>query len=36
VDVTGPQGRLLRLGALSLERLNEVLEPTGATIVDEG
>ena len=33
---TGPQGRVLRIGALSLERLNEVLEPPGATILDEG
>ena len=29
-------GRVLRRGALSLEELNEVLEPTGATLVDEG
>ena len=36
IDVTGTQGRVLRIGALSLEQLNEVLEPTGATIVDEG
>lgn len=36
VDVTGSQGRVLRLGALSLERLNEVLEPLGATLTDEG
>ncbi|MGV3562129.1 MAG: L-threonylcarbamoyladenylate synthase [Nocardioides sp.] len=36
VDVTGTQGRVLRLGALSLERLNEVLEPLGATLVLEG
>ncbi len=36
VDVTGSQGRVLRRGALSLERLNEVLEPLGATITDEG
>ena len=35
VDVTGSQGRVLRLGALSLERLNEVLEPLGATLVHE-
>lgn len=32
VDVTGAQGRVLRLGALSLEQLNEVLEPLGATL----
>lgn len=36
VDVTGSQGRVLRRGALSLEALNEVLEPLGATLTDEG
>jgi tRNA threonylcarbamoyl adenosine modification protein (Sua5/YciO/YrdC/YwlC family) len=36
VDVTGSQGRVLRLGALSLEDLNGVLEPLGATLVLEG
>jgi len=36
IDVTGEQGRLLRRGALSLEELNAVLEPTGVTLVDEG
>jgi L-threonylcarbamoyladenylate synthase len=36
VDVTGSQGRVLRRGALSLEQLNEVLEPLGATLTDEG
>ncbi|MCD4534405.1 threonylcarbamoyl-AMP synthase [Nocardioides sp. cx-169] len=36
LDVTGSQGRVLRHGALSLERLNEVLEPLGATVTDEG
>ena len=35
VDVTGTQGRVLRLGALSLEQLNAVLEPLGATLTDE-
>jgi tRNA threonylcarbamoyl adenosine modification protein (Sua5/YciO/YrdC/YwlC family) len=35
VDVTGSQGRVLRRGALSLDRLNEVLEPLGATLTDE-
>lgn len=35
VDATGAQGRVLRAGALSLERLNAVLEPLGATLVDE-
>ena len=36
IDVTGERGRVLRRGALSVERLNSVLEPTGATLVDEG
>ena len=36
VDVTGPQGRVLRLGALSLEDLNAVLEPLGATVTLDG
>ena len=36
VDVTGDTGRLLRLGAVSLERLNEIVSPIGAEIVDEG
>jgi tRNA threonylcarbamoyl adenosine modification protein (Sua5/YciO/YrdC/YwlC family) len=36
VDVTGTQGRVLRTGALSLEDLNAVLEPLGATLTDEG
>jgi tRNA threonylcarbamoyl adenosine modification protein (Sua5/YciO/YrdC/YwlC family) len=36
VDVTGSQGRVLRRGALSLEGLNAVLEPLGATLTDEG
>jgi len=36
VDVTGPQGRVLRRGALSLEELNKVLEPLGASLTDEG
>ena len=35
LDVTGTQGRVLRVGALSLEQLNAVLEPLGATLVDE-
>jgi tRNA threonylcarbamoyl adenosine modification protein (Sua5/YciO/YrdC/YwlC family) len=34
VDVTGERGRVLRLGALSLEQLNAVLEPLGAEIED--
>jgi len=36
VDVTGSEGRVLRRGALSIEQLNEVLEPLGATLTDEG
>ena len=36
VDVRGPNGKILRLGALSLEALNEALEGTGASVVDEG
>ncbi|WP_121258060.1 L-threonylcarbamoyladenylate synthase [Nocardioides ferulae] len=36
VDATVTPGRVLRLGALSLEELNAVLEPTGAALVDEG
>jgi tRNA threonylcarbamoyl adenosine modification protein (Sua5/YciO/YrdC/YwlC family) len=36
VDVTGSQGRVLRRGALSLEELNAVLEPLGASLTDEG
>ncbi len=36
VDVTGSQGRVLRLGSLSLARLNEVVGPLGVEITDEG
>lgn len=36
VDCTGDRGRVLRRGALSIDRLNEVLEPLGATLTDEG
>jgi len=36
VDATGDTGRVLRIGAIPLDRLNEVVEPLGATIVDEG
>jgi len=36
VDVTGTPGRVLRLGALSLEALNEVVAPLGVEITDEG
>ena len=35
VDCTGPQGRVLRRGALSLDELNEVLEPLGVALTDE-
>jgi tRNA threonylcarbamoyl adenosine modification protein (Sua5/YciO/YrdC/YwlC family) len=36
VDVTGPSGRVLRLGAVSLDRLNEIVAPLGVEITDEG
>ena len=36
VDVTGPVGRVLRRGAVPLERLTEIVAPLGAEIVDEG
>jgi tRNA threonylcarbamoyl adenosine modification protein (Sua5/YciO/YrdC/YwlC family) len=36
VDVTGPSGRVLRVGAVSLERLNEIVAPLGVEISDEG
>src|SRR3712207_1835440 len=36
IDCTGEQGRVLRQGVLSVPRLNKVLEPLGAEIVDEG
>ena len=36
VDVTGDVGRVLRLGAVPLDRLNEIVAPIGAEIVDEG
>jgi tRNA threonylcarbamoyl adenosine modification protein (Sua5/YciO/YrdC/YwlC family) len=32
VDATGENGRVLRLGAISLERLNEIVEPLGVRI----
>jgi L-threonylcarbamoyladenylate synthase len=35
LDVTGTRARVLRRGALSLEQLNAVLEPLGATLTDE-
>jgi tRNA A37 threonylcarbamoyladenosine synthetase subunit TsaC/SUA5/YrdC len=36
VDVTGPQGRVLRTGALPLDRLNEIVASIGVEIVDAG
>jgi tRNA threonylcarbamoyl adenosine modification protein (Sua5/YciO/YrdC/YwlC family) len=36
IDVTGDHGRVLRRGALSLDDLNQVLEPLGVTLTDEG
>ena len=36
LDCTGEGGRVLRQGVLSLERINEVVGPLGAEIVDEG
>jgi tRNA threonylcarbamoyl adenosine modification protein (Sua5/YciO/YrdC/YwlC family) len=36
VDATGPQGRVLRLGVVPLERLNEIVAPTGVEILDQG
>ena len=36
VDCTGSEGRILRRGAISLEQLNAVLEPSGVTLADEG
>jgi len=36
IDCTDETGRVLRLGALSLERVNEVVAPLGAEIRDEG
>ena len=36
LDVTGARGRVLRLGALSLDRINEVVAPHGVEILDEG
>ena len=36
VDVTGDTGRVLRPGAIPLDRLNEIVSQIGATIADEG
>ncbi|HEX6148821.1 L-threonylcarbamoyladenylate synthase [Nocardioides sp.] len=35
VDVTTDRGRVLRSGALSVDRLNDVLAPLGATVIDD-
>ncbi len=35
VDCTGPSGRILRQGALSLAELNAVLEPLGVVLTDD-
>lgn len=35
IDVTGESPRLLRLGAISVERLDEVLAPHGVTVSEE-
>ncbi len=35
VDATGEQGRILRRGALPLDRLNAALEPIGVVLTDE-
>lgn len=36
VDATGDHGRVLRLGAISVERLNEVVAPLGVTMTGPG
>ncbi|MCF6379722.1 threonylcarbamoyl-AMP synthase [Nocardioides KLBMP 9356] len=36
VDVTVPEGRVLRLGALSLDQLNAAIEDHGIVLADEG
>ncbi len=36
VDATGERGRVLRPGAIALERLTEIAAPVGGEIVDEG
>jgi L-threonylcarbamoyladenylate synthase len=36
IDVTVPEGRVLRLGALSLDRLNAAIEEHGVVLTDEG
>jgi L-threonylcarbamoyladenylate synthase len=36
VDATGATPRVLRIGAVSLEELNAIIEPHGVEVVDEG
>ena len=36
IDVTVPEGRVLRLGALSLDQLNAAIEEHGVVLTDEG
>ena len=36
IDVTVPEGRVLRHGALSLEQLNAALEEHGVVLEDQG
>lgn len=36
IDATGEHGRVLRRGAVTLERLNAALEPSGHVLTDEG
>jgi tRNA A37 threonylcarbamoyladenosine synthetase subunit TsaC/SUA5/YrdC len=36
VDVTVPEGRVLRVGALSVEQLNAAIEEHGVVLTDEG
>ena len=36
IDVTVPEGRVLRLGALSLEQLNAAIEEHGVVLEDQG
>jgi len=36
VDVTGAQGRVLRMGVVPLDRLNDIVRSLGVEIVDQG
>jgi tRNA A37 threonylcarbamoyladenosine synthetase subunit TsaC/SUA5/YrdC len=36
LDVRASQPRLLRLGAVSVAELNDVIQPLGATVVERG